>query len=157
MCVRATKTVKTKLLFLIAEYVQHFDTPSTNGWTLLTNITFSHLSLGSQNNRHDCVKNVDVFFSHLFWTSRSSGLPAGATQEEGHTECIIHLPSAERALIFSARRIQPFLSLVDREVEFCPWSHCLCSWNSYVPLTQLSSDSRALWSRVMLRIAKHTK
>ena len=31
----------------------------------------------------------------------------------------IHLPSAVRALIFPARRIQPFLSLVDREVEFC--------------------------------------
>ena len=27
--------------------------------------------------------------------------------------------SAVRALIFLARRIQPFLSLVDREVEFC--------------------------------------
>ena len=32
---------------------------------------------------------------------------------------VIHLPSAVRALIFLARRIQPFLSLVDREVEFC--------------------------------------
>ena len=29
-----------------------------------------------------------------------------------------HLPSAVRAFIFLARRIQPFLSLVDREVEF---------------------------------------
>ena len=28
-------------------------------------------------------------------------------------------PSAVRALIFVARRIRPFLSLVDREVEFC--------------------------------------
>ena len=41
-------------------------------------------------------------------------VPAGVTQEE-----LIHLPSAVRALIFVARRIQPFLSLVDREVEFC--------------------------------------
>ena len=32
---------------------------------------------------------------------------------------IIHLLSAVRAFIFLARRIQPFLSLVDREVEFC--------------------------------------
>ena len=32
---------------------------------------------------------------------------------------LIHLLSAVRALIFFARRIQPFLSLVDREVEFC--------------------------------------
>ena len=37
----------------------------------------------------------------------------------GHTGFLIHLPSAVRALIFVARRIQPFLSLVDREVEFC--------------------------------------
>ena len=46
-------------------------------------------------------------------------VPAGVTQEEGHTGFLIHLPSAVRALIFVARRIQPFLSLVDREVEFC--------------------------------------
>ena len=34
-------------------------------------------------------------------------------------EFFIDLPSAVRALIFLARRIQPFLSLVDREVESC--------------------------------------
>ena len=39
-------------------------------------------------------------------------------QEEGHTG-FLHLPSAVLALTFLARRIQPFLSLVDREVEFC--------------------------------------
>ena len=44
---------------------------------------------------------------------------AGVTQEEGHTGFFIYLLSAVRALIFLARRIQPFLSLVDREVEFC--------------------------------------
>ena len=37
----------------------------------------------------------------------------------GHTGFLIHLLSPVRALIFVARRIQPFLSLVDREVEFC--------------------------------------
>ena len=37
----------------------------------------------------------------------------------GHTGFYMHLPSAVRAFIFLARRIQPFLSLVDREVEFC--------------------------------------
>ena len=41
------------------------------------------------------------------------------TQEEGHTGFFIHLLSAVRALIFLAKRIQTFLSLVDREVEFC--------------------------------------
>ena len=40
----------------------------------------------------------------------------GVTQEEGHA-AFLHLPSAVLALIFIARRIQPFLSLVDREVD----------------------------------------
>ena len=59
-----------------------------------------------------------VFSSHSFWTSSSLDVPAGVTQEEGHTGFLIHLLSAVRALIFLARRIQPFLSLVDYEVEF---------------------------------------
>ena len=46
-------------------------------------------------------------------------VPAGVTQEEGHTGFLIHLLSAVHAYIFLARRIQPFLSLVDREIEFC--------------------------------------
>ena len=46
-------------------------------------------------------------------------VPAGVTQEKGNTGFSIHLLSAVLALIFLARRIQPFLSLVDREVEFC--------------------------------------
>ena len=50
-------------------------------------------------------------FSHSFWTSSSLDVPVGVTQEEGH--------AAVRAFVFLARRIQPFLSLVDREVEFC--------------------------------------
>ena len=45
-------------------------------------------------------------------------VPAGVTQEERHTG-FLHLPSAVLALIFLTRRIQPFLSLVDREVELC--------------------------------------
>ena len=53
-------------------------------------------------------------------------VPAGVTQEEGHTE-FIHLSSAVLALIFLARRIQPFLSLVDREVKF------LCTNELIVP------------------------
>ena len=62
-----------------------------------------------------CV--VCVFFP--FWTSSSLDVPAGVTQEESHTGFFIHLLSAVRALMFPSRRIQPFLSLVDREVEFC--------------------------------------
>ena len=68
----------------------------------------------------DCaVMCVCVFSSHSFWTSSSLDVPAGVTQEEGHTGFFTHLLSAVRALIFLARRIQPFLSLVDREVKFC--------------------------------------
>ena len=62
---------------------------------------------------------VCVFSYHLFWTSSALDVPAGVPQEEGHTGFLIHLPTAVRALIFLARMIQPFLSLVDREVEFC--------------------------------------
>ena len=62
---------------------------------------------------------VCVFSSYSFWTSSSLDVPAGVTQEEGHTGFFIHLLSAVRALIFLARRIQPFISLADREVEFC--------------------------------------
>ena len=58
---------------------------------------------------------VCVFSSHSFWTSSSSDVPAVDTQEEGHTGFPIHL-SAVRALIIFARRIQTYLSLVDREV-----------------------------------------
>ena len=67
---------------------------------------------------HKLCVCVCVFPSHSFWTSSSLDVPAGVTQEEGHTGFLIRLLSAVRALIFLARRIQPFLSLVDREVEF---------------------------------------
>ena len=49
---------------------------------------------------------------------RFVGVSARVTQEEGHT-VFIHLPSAVLTLIFLARGIQPFLSLVDHEVNFC--------------------------------------
>ena len=71
-----------------------------------------------------------VFCSHLLWTSSSLDVPAaGVTQEEGHTGFLIHLPSAMHAFIFLARRIQPFLSLVDREVEFCV---CVCVFFPFI-------------------------
>ena len=80
------------------------------------------ITLGQQYNvgeKPTVILCVCVFSSHSFWTSSSLDVPAGVTQEEGHTGVFIHLLSAVRALIFLARRIQPFLSLVDREVEFC--------------------------------------
>ena len=60
---------------------------------------------------------VCVFFAFIL--DFNGLIPAGVTQEEGTTGFSIHLLSAVLALIFLARRIQPFLSLVDREVEFC--------------------------------------
>ena len=53
------------------------------------------------------------------WTYKPGSHRRTVTQEAGHTGFLIHLPSAVRAFIFLARRIQPFLPLVDREVEFC--------------------------------------
>ena len=62
---------------------------------------------------------VCVFFPSILDIKFVGRTSRGHTeQEEGHTGFLIHLPSAVRALIFVAR-IQPFLSLVDREVEFC--------------------------------------
>ena len=75
---------------------------------------------GSHHNRNPFKCHEEVlyllllFSSHTFWTSSSLDVPAGVTQEEGHTGFLIHLLSAVRALIFLARRIQPFFSLVDR-------------------------------------------
>ena len=63
-----------------------------------------------------CV-HVYVCYQHIL-DVRLVDLPAEVTQEEGHTE-FLHLASAVLALIFLARRMQPFLSLFDREVEFC--------------------------------------
>ena len=50
-----------------------------------------------------------VCSSYLLWTPSSLDVPAGVTQEEGHTGFLIHLPSAVHAFIF----------VVDREVELC--------------------------------------
>ena len=101
-------------------YLLHFIPPSRYGvsWRSIV-----HLELTRDQDVRDSSNNLQhvfcVFSSHPFWTSSSLDVPAGVTQEEGHTGFLIHLPSAVRALIFVARRIQPFLSLVDREVEFC--------------------------------------
>ena len=62
---------------------------------------------------------VCVLSSHLFWTLSLWTYQLGShRQEEGHTG-LLHLSSTVLVLIFLARRIQSFLSLVDREVEFC--------------------------------------
>ena len=58
-----------------------------------------------------------VCFIPFILDVRFVDVPAGVTQEEGHTG-FLHLLSAVLALIFLARRIQSFLSLVNRKVEF---------------------------------------
>ena len=59
--------------------------------------------------------SVCVFMCcHLIYSIRQT---CGRTSR-GHTG-FLHLPSPTLALFFIARRIQPFLSLVDRDVEFC--------------------------------------
>ena len=68
--------------------------------------------------RHAACVFVCVFIPFIL-DVRFVDVPTGVTQEEGHTVRFLHPPSAVPALIFLARRIQPFLSLVDREVEFC--------------------------------------
>ena len=60
-----------------------------------------------------------VFFPFILDIKFVGRAAAGVTQEEGHTGFFIPFLSAVRALVFLARRIRPFLSLIDREVEFC--------------------------------------
>ena len=62
-----------------------------------------------------CAYVFFLFILDIEFVGRTSRL----TQEEGHTGFLIHLLSAVRAFIFLARMIQLFLSLVDREVDFC--------------------------------------
>ena len=63
---------------------------------------------------HMCLCFLPIFILDIKFVGRNSRV----TQEEDHREFLIYLLSAVRALIFLARRIQPFLSLVDREVGF---------------------------------------
>ena len=75
--------------------------------------------MASRNVMSENYFSVCVCIAILFILDvRFVDVPAGATQEKGQTG-FLHLPSAVLALIFLARRIQPFFSLVDREVEFC--------------------------------------
>ena len=61
---------------------------------------------------------VCVFFPFILDIKFVGRTSRGHTGRRSHRIFLIHLLSAVRALIFLARRIQPFLSLVDCEVEF---------------------------------------
>ena len=59
------------------------------------------ISLSTRERLHNCIPKNNfendtcmcvfcVFSSHSFWTSSSLDVPAGVTQEEGHTGFLIH-------------------------------------------------------------------
>ena len=64
--------------------------------------------------RYVCVCVWCVVSSHLFWTLSSLDVPAGVTQDFS-SRCSF----CGACLYFYRARIQPFLSLADREVKFC--------------------------------------
>ena len=51
---------------------------------------------------------VCVFSSHSFWTSNSLDVPAGVTQEEGHTGFLIHFSFCGACLLFSREKASAF-------------------------------------------------
>ena len=66
-----------------------------------------------------CVFVVFMCCYPIYSDVRLVDVPAGVLQEKVHTG-FLYPPSAMLALIFLARRIQPFLSLVDRKKDdFC--------------------------------------
>ena len=71
----------------------------------------------------------DVFC--LFFFSFVLDVKRVGHTSRGHTEFLIHLPCAVLALIFLARRIKPFLSFVDREVDFCVLTMYCSPYYSY--------------------------
>ena len=75
-------------------------------------------SVPQEKNKNKKGMNIVVVVIPFFLDVRLVDASAGVTQEEGHT-VFLHRPSAVLALIFIARSIQPSLSLVDREAEFC--------------------------------------
>ena len=65
---------------------------------------------------------VCVLSSHPFWTSSWLDVQPGSHRRkvtQDFSSSTFLLFSAVRALIFLARRFQLFLSLADREVDFC--------------------------------------
>ena len=85
--------------------------------------------------------------SYLFWTTgRLWTYQPGSHGRKDHTGFLIHL-----ALIFLARRIQPFLSLVDREVEFSISSRSFRLLNALIhPLPEWASDALLLLGDIFL-------
>ena len=88
----STTNAATSCLRHVTDAVQ---TPSRNLVCTADRKTFSFKI-------RECVRVcVCVFSSHLFWTPSSLDVPAGVSQEEGHTGFLIHLRSAVACLYFS--------------------------------------------------------
>ena len=68
--------------------------------------------------RHSSVVCVCVFFPFILDIKFVGRTSRGYTGGRSHAGFLIHLLSTVRALIFLTRRIQPFNSLVDCEVDF---------------------------------------
>ena len=64
------------------------------------------------------VSKVCVCFLPIYSGRQVRWMYQPGSHKKDHTGFLIHLPSAVHAFIFLARRIQPFLSLVDRELNF---------------------------------------
>ena len=109
-------------------------------WHLLLNVCCNLLSTSVLGTRSVCLLCVvipfilDVSLVDASWSSR-------VTQKKVHTG-FLHLPSAVPAFIFIARRIQPSLSLVDREVEFCVLGHFLSCQKNYTASENGFSDDQ---------------
>ena len=103
------------------------------------NSKFLWISVGVKLKKHFCLVMQCVCVIPFILDVRFVDVPAGVTQEDGHTG-FLHLPSAVLALIVLTRRIQPFLSLVDRELEFCT--------NELIVLGVWEREAHINWSMV---------
>ena len=96
------------------------DQARQRGHTLSNYLYNSYLSV--------CVCSVCVFFPFILDIKFVGRTSRGHTGGRSHRISHPPFPSAVRALIFLATRIQPFLSLVDRELEFCVLVLHFCSF-----------------------------
>ena len=86
---------------------------------------------------------VCVFSSHSFWASSSLDVPAGVTQEEGHTGFFIHLLSAvSMYYAINAGRLYCTVLYCTVVVGFDHSSVAVCSCSCSLAVSPTPSDSR---------------
>ena len=109
-------TATTIIHRVVITYTFYYSRLSTNRYAVLSTIV-ANPARGQLNRENVSHFPVPVRASENLVMRDRFGRPVPRqTQEGGHTG-FLHLASAVLALIFIARRIQPFLSPVDREVE----------------------------------------